>query len=1123
MPGLLKMGGQSVVDTPGPRKEKSQAHDDTIASEVAAMDGEQNGANGLPNGSAAGAATTNGGHADVEMQNAGPEDPPQLDQSWREADVNKSLGKMMDRLAQDAYADLTTTLNRMADLPTDTTPQTNGTSVPGQVDSSEISKQKKRLLMDYAYTQRDRFTKTLVLSDWAQNAEEMAKLIDIKVWQDKQRWATEMSRDTIGFLKRNLAVFNTPAPNIEGAMEVLATGKQAHVPDFGYIPPKRLTAKQLLRTLRNMNVAVATRLNLQEDLPYHMQDFSVASGRATFTVSGEFEVDLAVADEESGSPFYFIDFRLLFTPSSAIVNDQIRAHLEAKTNAELSSRGLKGCYDFLHNFVLTNKIVVLRRQAQEMLRGKWFDCIKPESLRRNLAVQYWKGMPGPKDWIEIGVNSGRAPGKPAARVTPSIGVRWFRKGQEVKDEVLEFDWTELDLEKCLMQVIGKHSAGKLRAARHGLRTLAASSTGLEMSISDKDDVDCALRLRLPAMRKPLVVRVEPVTGQWSLSPPGPATFDAERRLNSDPNIDASRLFAGLVCALVQERILKIAETLGWTTLRGVSNAKERLGADVLQHSIFSLAGWSPEWLLAASFGLGGEKWWVLRFRSDQPNAARTVDLARELPGTRDLGEITKSVLLGIEKRAVAEVSQAVLSHQLRSLRIPHEFEPSPPRSSDTPNPCSVAGMVAYLSFDALMRDVRDKNWKPWAHHTVRVSHHGIVPIDSPLTSNADPQTPSQVRHDLRLNIERGQLKHLESHLSKSKDQDIALNKSGGLAVRLRTPFGEPFVEAIRRRLANVERLDGYLAVLRRLGFTCTNMGLQRLAFTYCKNPELGAQITFAPTDGGDNANLKLLPQGGNPHMRSRVPLEQLLNTGARDSFQVFAQVLAFSLPVVQVLDQLEEDHLADRTAVARVRCATWFRIVYRSPLPNVILEVRTRAKVVHNEVQARWHILPVSDGKPAPDAVASALKSFCAAERGEGWFGIGNGVIADISGVKSALQKLDAVMRGLEGASDVVNKAAQENMEDKKAPPPAPTVVGDRNGNPSANANVNGQTARQMTLPPAQQRVEKPGQQQQQQHGQERQQQHLNNGRPLQQPPMNGRLGQQATKRQEKPDVIMLD
>src|ERR1700722_6388022 len=111
-----------------------------------------------------------------------------------------------------------------------------------------------------------------------------------------------------------------------------------------------MTAKELLKSLQNLNTLLSIRLNLHEydKIPLQFKDYSIKSGRVTFRVAGEFEVDLTIAEENPEKQFWFIDFRFLFTPAVSQLPEHLRYMIENRVNAALEKDGLAGCYKFLH-------------------------------------------------------------------------------------------------------------------------------------------------------------------------------------------------------------------------------------------------------------------------------------------------------------------------------------------------------------------------------------------------------------------------------------------------------------------------------------------------------------------------------------------------------------------------------------------------------------------------------------------------------------------------------------------------------------------------------------------------------------------------------------------------------
>ncbi|KAI7488118.1 MED14-domain-containing protein [Hortaea werneckii] len=1058
----LKKDGTNVQSDLGNQDSKG-----AVAQQLAHTNGashEQNGrhANGTPM-SPSNMHMSNGDHSHSGSTADAPSVPPQLDDSWRHGPSNKSMGKLIDRLTQQTYHDLNDTLAKMSEIPQQQdAPQTNGL-IPNQQDTSQASLKKKEILMTFLNDTRDRFTKMAVLSDWARNnANEMAQLITVKVWQDAQRAAHANAAYSIGEMKRKMIDFKVPAPNIEGAMELLATGKASWIPDLGYIPPKRLSPQQLLKTLKDMNFALATRLNLHEDLPPHMQAFQIADGRATFHVPGEFQVDIAVADEDTTSPFYFIDLRFDFSPSPADLHDQLRAHLEPRINASLAKDGLKGCYDFLHNFILTHKISVLAEQARQLARyGKWVDCIKPEYLRRTLVVQYWATLPGPKNWFEIGIESGRPKRGSRAGPSPKLSVRWFRRGSEVKDEQLEFDWGTLDFEACLLQVLGKHCSGKLGAAENVLKALSALSSDLKttLTIGSGASQGARLNIELSGMRTPLTVQLEQTTGQLIISPPSAVTRMCERTLNADANVDVSKVLASCACQAVQEQVRKQAEMLDWQEFRSSANSRGVFGPDSWQRSVFLLPGWGQNWAVAVSFGLGGQSWFVVQVTAphadERGRQVRDIKSASPIScelkttdGSSQVAGYTRAMLLQLERSGMAEVSRKVFSQDLNALSIEHDFEKKPASLTGAASSSTIrSSEPAFLHFSSLMRPIDDKKWKRWAADIVRLFNHGIEGSETLAAGEV-----GNVRHDVRLSLEPGKLKRLRQTLTRSRETGIAFNGTGGLAMQLRTPFGESFLERLRKRLQSVERLDRYVTVLQRLGFHCTTVTLDRLAFTYSEVFSLSAQLTSA-ADGNGPVHLKLEPTDSNPHCRVRVSLEQLLNSKDANAFENFAHILPLTLPFLKTVERLEATHASKRSLVVRTRSSTWYTIAYKAPLPACTFDLRARGRQNGNTTSVKWHLAEAKTaGLTKPEGWKEAIDKFWH-QKGERWFGLGDSLIADSQGIEAALKDLDGLVQTFESAADNPPEEAAPTSTSGPTTAPPPPAASDANKPQPAKPN----------------------------------------------------------------------
>ena len=148
-----------------------------------------------------------------------------------------SMGKLIERVVQLTWNDLTELIEKLADMPVDTQSNSglaNGTSTVehGRLGSeSAISLQKRLMWLDFAKTHRDRFIKLAVISQWSKNVADVRMFIDLMCWSNERFTAMEEIARSLGQLKLDLHPFKMPNPDIKTALEVLSTGKASWMPD----------------------------------------------------------------------------------------------------------------------------------------------------------------------------------------------------------------------------------------------------------------------------------------------------------------------------------------------------------------------------------------------------------------------------------------------------------------------------------------------------------------------------------------------------------------------------------------------------------------------------------------------------------------------------------------------------------------------------------------------------------------------------------------------------------------------------------------------------------------------------------------------------------------------------
>jgi mediator of RNA polymerase II transcription subunit 14 len=633
MPGVVMMenGFQNGLPTNHDRDTNGSINGNSSFVSQASSSDRPNGVNGGNAGGLKemvnGASAAGGMDIDQVPQSSRMNDLPDEIQHISEGYI--PLGVLLSRLAQRTHNQLQGKILELAKMPVPT-PALNGNSPhPGGLpdDASIENLDKKASLLHYIQETHARWTKALVISAWSRKAPTVSKLIDLMRHLDEERMAYQTGLDYMINIKRDLTFARLPSPDLQTALQVLSTGDASWMPDINYIEPPPLSPEEQLNWIDELNTLLSLRLNLEDHdkLPYHFREYNIGSGRVTFKVKGEFEVDLTIADEDFEKQFWFIDFRFLFTPAPAELTDTLRVFLEARVNEALEKEGLQGCYNFLHEFVLTHKITEFVRQAFELARGRWVNTLKIERLNRAMSIQYWANRfppESPKSWFILGVHSGKRAGATTInpKSTSHLTLRWFKDNKEVKDTNVTFDDADLSTEELLKKVIARHVEhilssihGKLQSKDRFVRREAA----LSLSISPNDPIESSLKMQL-GRSDHVTVRIAPTTGLFSMTPQESPMSNAEEILNTQSkNLTEEGLNAleGLRCQCITDAMIRRGRSMGWTRhknpvkpdeLKPILKTREAFKSVWLKRR-----GWPSQWYLMLSLSLSGDRWWLI--------------------------------------------------------------------------------------------------------------------------------------------------------------------------------------------------------------------------------------------------------------------------------------------------------------------------------------------------------------------------------------------------------------------------------------------------------------------------------------------------------------------------------
>ena len=790
-----------------------------------------------------------------------------------------------------------------------------------------------------------------------------------------------------------------------------------------------------------MNTLLSIRLNLHEKIPPPFHDFSIHSGRATFRVRDEFELDLSIADEDPSSQLYFIDFRLSFSPCLAeLPPGRVRDEIEGRTNNVLRREGLSGCFDFLHDLVLTHKLAVLRQQAFDLARKRWSENIRVEGLHRSLVVQYWLNRPGGKNWIEIGIKRNRRKGEKSTGrsfTAPYIGLRWHRNGKEVMDPEIKVNVADLSIETILKQVIAAHTNHILKEVKKKLRegAIYSKKTLFVKHRASRDPADCSLRIQVTTSTV-VTAAIEPISGNFALLPASQSNSYVERELNllKDPASEAPSRIAALRCRVALEQIESRASFIGWEIAKAMTPSQEivrkMFSVDVMRLTIFKIKPWKSQWMIASTTSMQEDAWWVVRTRDENlsmktgtlnPTRNRTMEAVFKISiPNHSVVEPSYQLLSRVENAAACMISQSIDMRELTTAGNPC-LQQEPVRSKRSHHtPDLFIRLSNELSSNAQTSATTDTSW---CNELIKLTVIGL----------------SRSRNSVLYTVSGRLRKPIKAigALVSSLEASVSFHPTNGTFIfPVSTPVGQSSFSSLRDRLQRIKRLIQFLAVIEKRGFQCETISLSRLVFIYhttSSSPSLKADINLAA-----DTTVGISFGKDSPHIRIQDLLT--LTTNEIDSFEHITRLLPITLPILQAFDAIEQPilgqyHRNEKNLVRIIsRSPTSYRLTYEQPRAvfHVTLHKRLDDPVwftSHNDNTIS------KDENGEHDAVITAWKQLCQ-ETNQNWKGMRTGIIASVQGIENLIRRIDETMAMLI-AEKIDNKeetaAGDVKMEDDQA------------------------------------------------------------------------------------------
>jgi mediator of RNA polymerase II transcription subunit 14 len=833
------------------------------------------------------------------------------------------LSKLIRRAVQHCWKDLSDMVDDLASTPLRSHPSdtlasgymSNGVATN---DQSKSNLDKKERLLNITNDQKAIFIKLLVMLQWSRDAEAVSKALQIRFWLHEQRQIYFNAAHQVGMMKRQLASFQVPNPDLRTAGRVLSLWKVPELPDLGYIPPKPLTARQILRTLKSLDRILCSRLALSDDLPSEFQDFRIHDGRVTFSVPTEFELDLTVMDTDFASRFHFLDFRFTFSPASKIPEGSLYTDISVKINDLLARDGLLGCYSFLHDMVLSYKLNLLNKQAVELLRGQYANNLRVELIRRTLVVQYWANRPAPKSWIEIGIKSGRQKKGSLSPDHPKsyLHIRWMRELKEVEDAEIVLDPATLSMDCILRQIIASHTSHIFDLVYDKLMVVPPYADGellVEQTYSSTEPSDCRLKLQL-TKTKPTVMAIEPVTGSLILSPASSLSSRFEYDMRQAKNLaeDVPQKLSHLRCAVAEHDLIKTAESTGWDIVRtfkaSQAEIKSLFSESVLRVVFLRQPYWESEYMVAATLGPNGDYWWLLQRRADLANAVSWTSQRIDSRPMHAEDAVSYQYLARLENYTSRMIALRTNAAYAASVALRFVLKPMPrfegvyqlPRllldfqSAKLRSSLSMEAMTTDLGSNLTPMDQRQP--KSWIQRSINVTYYDFDRKSSMAVMIAQGQSSAS-------------RKVLQQLADSALNPPIHISpKSKRFSIRLYSPVGKPIIEELLRHLSHLENIMACLSVAQEhRSLSVVSLSTSHLSLRYLESSEttLGFTVHFAsPTSP---VRMELWPRESNPHILIAAQLTEVLANPRRSlpmSLRLLIPLLTFTLPLLSFLQKL---------------------------------------------------------------------------------------------------------------------------------------------------------------------------------------------------------------------------
>ncbi|KAJ8124391.1 hypothetical protein O1611_g9249 [Lasiodiplodia mahajangana] len=944
------------------------------------------------------------------------------------------VSRLLARLAQKTHNELDDEIVALAKMPIPSSAM-NGNTVNSDLsldDNSLENLNKKVRLLNFVQERHEEWVKALVITNWSRRAEPVSKLIDLLHHINMTRSLYQASLDYMINIKRD----------------------------------------KKLRWIENLNTLLSIRLNLEdhENIPEQFHDFEIHSGRVTFKVPGEFEVDLTIADEDPEKQFWFIDFRFAFQPAPSELSDRLREFIEFKVNEILQKESLLGCYKFLHEFVLTHKITEYLRQAVDLSKGRWAGMLQIERLRRAMAIHYWSGrqpLDGPRSYIIMGVSSGKNSGLASSQAIRSrLSLRWFRDGTEVKNVQFPLDGETISTEALLNQVIGKHIEHILRAFYDKMQSqerFRRREAILGINIVDDNPEESTLTMQL-SHEQCLNIKVAPIAGTLLAAPQSRGNFDLQTQLNKETKRTIAEqvvLLERFRCHFMEDELSRCGKSRGWSVCTP-HPVKHDVPRQILQtketYQLIWLKrrGLPDNWYIMVSQSPGGDRWWLIEVANHSGNAKITTHARLPLsPSTPRFSDKFFADLTFFSSVIMSQIGILGAMHKERiKYGVQDRIDPMLPPNMKVPT-------IHVRLSEILSRHHPhvSKNISSWAFDFVEINIKNIEnqipqsssPTNKPaLQGGEERSAPVASEHrgykvmvDARVKVaDPSRFGPLRGNV----ERDVAFNERLGVfAFIIEAKVGGSILDTLAHRLQALSRLAGSIDAIRqsRRDIQCEEITLNNVKFSYTdqsRSANVGAPQNghrWAASLDLQTDNMKLILDRQNPQFRAAEQFNKLINS--KEGFKGVPWFLSITLPVQRALSLVERswepvngiNQCRVNVSVVSLDC---YMVQYALPSannPGRRLTIHIKLQNRNSIPEWRIHREELGSNKQPDDEIQKVLQKLWTSDK-RVLRHLGGSVAVDvINGAEALIKTTDEAIRSLVVKSPAVSKQSQPKVVPK--------------------------------------------------------------------------------------------